>query len=68
MLRCITREWATPITPDDGWACSVLWADGKELHSPMTGLPMDAMYFPNVSMRGMVLDYIEARQRERKER
>jgi hypothetical protein len=31
----------------------------------MTGLPMEAMFFRNVSIRGLVLDYIEARQRAR---
>jgi hypothetical protein len=42
-----------------------LCADGKELHSPMTGLPMEAMFFPNVSIRGLVLEHIQARQRAR---
>jgi hypothetical protein len=34
----------------------------------MTGLPMDAVYFPNVIVRGMVLDFIEEKLRQRKER
>jgi hypothetical protein len=48
------------------FACPCACADGKELYSPMTGLRMDAVYFPNVSMRCQVLEYIEARVRARK--
>ena len=50
-----------------GVAALCVFADGKELYSPMTGLPMDAMFFPNVSIRCQVLEHIEARQRERKQ-
>lgn len=34
--------------------------------SPLTGLPMDAVMLSNHALRGLVLDYVDARQRQMK--
>jgi hypothetical protein len=38
-------------------------ADGKELRSPVTGLPMDPIVIPNVLVRSLVSGYIEDKLR-----
>ena len=41
--------------------------DNRELRSPMTGEPMDAVYFPCMSLRNLVHDYMERKRKERKQ-
>ena len=61
----LTDKSRTPVFLTQWLCCSFApSADGRELRSPMTGLPMSPTFIPVVLIRKQALEYREAKRRE----